>query len=205
MKYFFIIIILTVFSWLEVSAQAATIEEPHFIDTKKAGLQAKSLRKANLAALEKRGHQKIKDFVNYLTILTTKKYNPQLKQKAQQNTLKLFEKGSKIKINWLRKKTKRTTVQSFLAKSLNTKYDKIKVTATSIRTVTPLTPVASTFYTGTIHYTQVQQPYKKNKPYGKPIRQQVKAEVILQWTTKKFGKRSIEVWKVLLADVSVLP
>ncbi len=179
-----------------IKAQTATQE---FLTPAKSSLSQKELNAYSLRAMEK-----VKDFTNYLELLTNKEYSAEIRKHSLQPATQMFTSPNNFMevASTSRKLIKRYPIGSYLRKIQNSSYQKTKISHEDMRWLEPLRRENNGSYTGTI---VCEQRFTGRLLGGKEYSDfTTKAyNIVLKREHKKFGSRSLEVWQLYLGDVKI--
>ena len=178
-----------------------SIEESDFV--------LQQLPEKNLRAFEERAEQKLKDFIDYLNMLSDVKYDKVLRKQAYEMALTLFENESQ----WHYTGTKNSnnnllenSLEQFLKKQveLHKLKQQQQYEIQTIDLITPFTPQETApgyvRYHGQLSFLFLinERGQSLPKPYSGIC------YIHLQKVNKDFGEERFEVWEVLLGDVEIM-
>lgn len=163
---------------------------------------ADTLNEEQLRIFQKRAQQKLQDFINYIEIISNKRYNSQLRLAACQQIEELFADSSviiDIRFDQIEKDPR--TASLFIKDVYNSGYDSIKIKTNSV-IVNPAEKLNETLeYVGNITADVTIIGYKKSTIafYSKGIH---KAKTIIHKQEKQFGKDSQTLWSVFIGELN---
>jgi hypothetical protein len=171
---------------------AGAQEAPHYDTQTNIKLEntftSKKLSAEELAAFEQRAEQKLKDFYNYLEVISNPKYDKKLREDARKQAMELFVGGEKSVIGG-------KTIDGFLDSCMNVRSGTLPLSVTEINITKGFNgsnPINPAIYNGTISFSipRVQ---------GSPEKHQ--ADIMLIKTEKLFGTEKKLVWTVYLVEI----
>ncbi|HEY6159628.1 MAG TPA: hypothetical protein VI112_00355 [Bacteroidia bacterium] len=177
--------------WL-LAVGARAQDAPHYETQTNIKLEntftAKKLSAEELAAFELRAEQKLKDFYNYLEVISNPKYDKKLRQDARTQVLELFVSGEKSIVDG-------KAIDGFLDSCMDARSKTIPLPVTEINITKGFNgsnPVNPAIYTGTISFSlsRVQGSSEKHQ-----------ADIMLIKTEKLFGTEKKLVWTVYLVEI----
>lgn len=156
----------------------------------------------DLEGFEMRGKQKIKDFINYLEIISDNSYDLSLREHAYNLTKQLFANKDQ-KINDIDVKTQKIAelnIDDYLNLFMNNEYSKIKFDITNITNKHKLINCDSQTYRGAFFVACSIEYYNGDKVAIK-MASKKEVEIILMKRQKQFGNEKKDVWEVLLGYI----
>lgn len=157
-----------------------------------------------LSAYEQRAMGKVKDFTNYLELITNKKYDKAVRLHSLQPATSLFSSPQKFMevASTSNKLIRKYPIQSYLRKILNTSYQQIRISHENMRWLEPLHRMNNGSYEGTIVCEQrFIGVYTDGREYSDFTTKAY--EVVLKKKSKDFGSRTLNVWQLYLGDVKI--
>lgn len=164
-----------------------------------------SLKRDNITAFEERAVQKLKDYANYIEIISDKTYDYEFRLQAFDMAIKLFAnqyiiiKDSILTLNG----GKKYDVKSFMLKILSSDNKKITISLSDIHFSEPLKYKSKGIYEGKINFKENVSFISKNnisetkKQYNKTVR------IVLTKINKDFGaNKKSSVWDVALGQIN---
>ncbi|MGB0521666.1 MAG: hypothetical protein ACPGJS_01840 [Flammeovirgaceae bacterium] len=158
-------------------AQSATDRNP--INVLENELNRIELANYQLENFDKRTHQKLADFVDYLNLIHNTAYDQALRAQAQDLVAGLFIENAQIPL-------------------LETSYGTFQLLQVSDKSGFRL---EKNQYKKTISFELLEQ---KSNNTSISITRKLQAKVILKKVTKKFGNKKLSSWKVFFGDMIVL-
>lgn len=155
-----------------------------------------------LEGYEEHAIEKIKEYANYLEIISNKNYDKKLKESAIELTLDLFiNKNSEIIFFEKDKLDKnRLKIEEYLDFFMNSEYDKITVEIETSWLNQKMTRFKD-FYLAEVEFMQTNSYYKHDKIYSEET-VIFKVDIYLKQIVKKFGDEQIKVWTIYLDDIT---
>ncbi len=165
----------------------------------------KKLSSFQLKGFEARAIQKIRDFGDYISLLSNKDYDLKLRKQAIQMFEGLFQ-NKTVVINNPEKElinSKKTDIEAYSKAILESKYSEVKVKIIDIQLTEQLQPVKNNTYKGIISFKQKNQ-YFKDKSLINSNTKTKQVEILLVKTTKNFGNKKEQVWNVFLGEIGII-
>lgn len=180
---------------ISIESRAATMESARL------DLTSDTLKEINMDAFEQRGIQKIKDFNNYIQIITDQSYDQSLRDHASTLALQLFiNNQASINNKILVKNKNANTIDKWLEMLKQEQFESLKITINSIEIKQKLIYYEEGVYRGSILYHVTYSKSTKGAP--EKIEQAiVLAEINLKQVEEKIGDNSIKAWKVFLSAI----
>lgn len=163
-----------------------------------------SLNNQELNAYANRAMQKVKDFTNYLELITNKKYDRQVRAHSLKPALKLFSSSSNFMeiASTSSRLIKKYPINSYLRKIQKSSYQRIKISHDNMRWLEPLHRQNNGSYFGTIVCDQrFSGVYQDGREYSDFTTKAY--NIVLKKENKGFGSRNLKVWQLYLGDVKI--
>lgn len=161
-----------------------------------------TLTAKNVSAFEFRAQQKVRDFCNYIQLVSDKSYSKKLREHSKRTALTLFNSDQCTVVDSLvTGNPESTVIETYFDLLLKTDYYKITGEALNITLSNELMPTASGGYSGTITYTHALKFYNKKEELLQSVNTQKQVTVILSKKLKSFGETEKEIWVVALCDI----
>lgn len=186
---FFLTIIMACFSPF-LLAQSAVEHTSKTQIKQNVGGYAANLSSQQVSVFQQRAEQKIKDFIETISLLQNKKYPSEIREKASQKALKSFV-NENIKVKNLPISAQNQAIKEYLSQILKQE----NATEISIQKITLLKPFSKT-YNGDYNAT-----YSLSLKYGAQKNANIQVNTLLKRTQKTFGTEKKEVWEVLIMGI----
>jgi len=151
---------------------------------------AANLSSQQVGVFQQRAEQKIKDFVEIISLIQNTKYPQEVREKALKKALKSFV-NENVKVKNLPISPQNQTIKEYLSQLLNQE----NVTEISLQKVSILKPF-SKMYNGDYNAT-----YSLSLKYGTQKMANIEVNTLLKRTQKTFGTEKKEVWEVMLNGI----
>lgn len=164
---------------------------------------SEALTEEKLAVFDQRAIQKLKDYANYIEIISTGTYNNAFRKQAVDMALELFSdlnvmiSDSLIEIN----KEKKININDFFLRLLKTKFQKVTVSISDIQLSEPLKKTDPANYSGTISFKETVSLFNTETKPEKVRTYQRKALIVLKKVQKDFGSKKKIIWEVMLGGI----
>ncbi len=213
-QYLVVLLLITAFSCSSGSTYELSKEygaAPNILTTEERSektldyeFEKENISDLGLQAFEKRASEKIKDFVDYLELISDHSIDSIFKFQAETMLLSLFENKNTALIikNKTSKKQRKNTITGFLEMLNDEKYSKPDLQVKNIRITRHLSPQKPGLYSGLIEFSLTVSPPKKGKsviPGGNYIST---GNIMVKKINKTFGNTSKQTWEVLLGDIT---
>lgn len=190
----FILFVSSVWTSFTQSSQAGTNLEHEFSNT--------TLEAKHILAFENRAKQKVRDFCNYIQLISDKSYDEKFRAHSKKTALALFNSTEcTIVDSLISGEQSGIGIEDYFIKILQTNYSKIVGEATDIVLSQDLaiSPLGS--YFGTISYTHHLKFYDKKDRLIQAFSEKKEVGVTLSRKTKAFGDTEKIIWVVNLCDI----
>jgi hypothetical protein len=183
----------------ETLGELGTMKEPNFEShSLDAAFESNSLNAAQLVVFQQRGAEKLADFINYIEIISNKRYDKQLRLEIRKQIIDLFETDQTLVAIPIDGKKESKPVSKFLDEVYKGGYDSIKVKTDSV-VLSPLVK-NDNIYKGVITGKIKIQAYR-NKKMEHNILELQQAKTIVLKVEKDFGGKKQSVWEVMLGEI----
>lgn len=164
------------------------------------------LSDADVAAYGKKGIQKVDEFVQYLNVISDKNIQPEKKDEAIDQALKLFLKDATIEVSSLNRNGKRKyPVKDYLTRLKLMPYSSTQISWNEVNYIKDLTLADDGKYYGIISGSQTFTGYSLTNPeeviYSDITQKSVKVQ--LQSYEKSVEGQQLLNWEILLGNVGV--
>ncbi|MFL5730640.1 MAG: hypothetical protein ACJ75J_14225 [Cytophagaceae bacterium] len=162
-----------------------------------------NLSARDLQVFELRAQQKLKDYANYIEIISDKNFDAELRKEAAGSALRLFS-GQDVTVHETLSggKAKEWKLSDYLSKLNASAYKKIVSQISNLVLAKPMVKQAENSYKGELSYTQITKGYDDKGKEVFSVKAEKKAEVILKKVKKQFGRETEEVWEVFLGRIN---
>jgi hypothetical protein len=161
------------------------------------------LSSRDLQVFELRAQQKLKDYANYIEIISDKSFDAELRKEAAGSALRLFSTQNVTVHETLSGgKAKEWKISDYLSKLSASAYKKIASQISNLALTKPMVKQAENSYKGELSYTQLTKGYDDKGKEVFLVKAEKKAEVILKKVKKQFGQQTEEVWEVFLGRIN---
>lgn len=177
------------------------------VDNALTDLKTNHLSAKNLSIYEEQAILKLKDVLDYASIVGSPKYNLELREVALDAVLLSFDENARLSCSWLLVGEKNTTSKNsssctpkeVLGQLLKAQsFDEFFVSGKNIAVKKKLRQLSEDTYQGQLVY---QQEFRKKDLNGKTVQEKVntiRIEYLLKRVDKQFGSTSTMVWEVKL-------
>jgi hypothetical protein len=195
-KIIYLIALLLLLFYTQVKSQSAA---NHLHET----FRKDNLMEEDLHAFESRAQQKIKDYANYIEIISDKKYDSNLRKEAGSTALKLFSSPETEITESLNKdeKDKSWKTNEYLNALTVSSYQKVTLQIKDLTLTKELQKQKDNTYRGQISFVQTMKGYNKKEEQILLKTSEKKAEIILKKVKKQFGKETEEIWEVFIGNI----
>jgi len=164
--------------------------------------EADSLSPEQLTLFQQRGQQKLEDFINYIELISNKKYDRELRLAACQQALELFTDSSvEVKISIRDTTLKSQTIAAFLKEVYISDFDSVKIKTDLVAVAQPQLTGKPLIYSGPVKAKVNMQAYKKAQLVI-DLNSTHTASTLICKTEKKFGNESKRVWTVSIGKIN---
>lgn len=169
-------------------------------DELEKAFEADTLTEDQLRLFQQRAQQKLADFIDYVGIISNKKYDVELRLAAMEQIEQLFIDSSvQIEVGLTEAEQKARPLNAFIEEVYGSKYDSVSIKALSVKTGLPELKKQMT-YRGTITADASIERYKDGEAIFNTLGT-YKAETIIRKVQKQFGSDSSTVWTVTLGEI----
>ena len=153
------------------------------------------LSDAQLSAFEIRAQQKLRDFIDYLNIVSNPTLDSAFRTEATRQAEQLFtDSGAAVGLWSGHEESEKLSVRSLLATLIHTQ-ESIAFTIDSLIVRQSITPEDSAQYRGSLSFRV------SNTNSGKTGNAEHQADVVVRKKRKTFGEEAEVVWAVFLGDI----
>lgn len=176
------------------ASQAGTNLENDFVNT--------TLEAKHIEAFENRAKQKVRDFCNYIQLISDKTYDEKLRVHSKKMALALFNSTDcTIVDSLITGNNEQCLIERYVNQLANTDYHKIIGIASNISLASDLQLMESGDYLGTISYNQELNCYDSKDQLLNTQTEKKEVAVTLSRKTKSFGNQEKIIWVVNLCDI----
>jgi hypothetical protein len=184
---------------VDIATKNETEEKPVSDKTLEQAFETDTLTIEQLTAFQQRGAEKLADFINYIELLSNKRYDPRLRLEARKQASALFPDVATPITIAINDEKKKRSIPAFLDDIYKSKYDSIKVKTDSIILQQPQRGEGFS-YTGHISANVRVTGYKNKKIiYSSSALRE--AAILIQKIEKDFGGEKKQVWEVMLGEM----
>jgi hypothetical protein len=181
----------------ESSISTEEISEPR--ETLEQTFEADTLTVEQLTAFQQRGAEKLADFINYIELMSNKRYDLQLRLEARKQVEALFSDPATPVAIAMSTENRAKTITEFLDEIYKTNYDSIRVRTDSVVLQQPERDMEQS-YKGTVS-AKVNVMGFKNKKMIFSSADLRKATILIRKVEKDFGGEKKQVWEVMLGEM----
>jgi hypothetical protein len=169
-------------------------------------LKSTNLNRANLSIYEEQAVLKLKDVLDYVTIVGSQKYNLELRETVLKTMLSSFDEKATLSCTWLFEKKEKIakknqnlcTPKELFQVLLESPSYELEIWTENIRVQQSLRKISKETYQGELVYEQ-QVKTKKNKnthTFKEGKKEVIRLQFLLKRIDKQFGSTKEVVWEV---------
>lgn len=170
-------------------------------------LKSTHLNRANLSIYEEQAVLKLKDVLDYVTIVGSQKYNLELRETVLETMLSNFDEKAKLSCSWLPSKLEAgkgdkdknsCTAKELFQGLLDKPSYELEIGAQNIKIEENLHKISKETYQGELVYEQqIKTKKNKNTPTFKEGKQKIiRIQFLLKRIDKQFGSTKEVVWEI---------
>jgi hypothetical protein len=196
-KTIYILSLLLVLVYSQTKAQSAD-------RTLKETFLKENLTQENLNAFESRAEQKIRDYANYIEIVSDKKYDSNLRKEAVSSALRLFsDTENEIKeYSGQEKKLKLFKIKEYFNTVAVSPFQKQVLEIKELKLINQLQKGTDNVYRGKVSFIQNMKGYNIKGELIFVKNSKKNAEIVLKKVKKQFGEKIEEIWEVFIGNIN---
>jgi hypothetical protein len=163
--------------------------------------EADTLTAEQLTAFQQRGAEKLADFINYMELMSNKKYDPRLREEVRKQVEALFTDPATPIAIAINNDNKEKPLTAFLDAIYKNNYDSIKVKTDSVVLQQPEKGIPYPYLYKSIVTGKVSVAAYKNKKIVFSSAGLREAVILIQKVEKDFGGDKKQVWEVMLGEM----
>lgn len=184
----------------EVNAVPEMTIAPPASEALEETFESDTLTAEQLTVFQQRGAEKLADFINYIEIISNKRYDKQLRLEIRKQIEGLFETPSTLVAIPITGNKESKMVSQFLDEIYKGTFDSIKVKTDSVVLSTPVKTTQPLKYEGSVSANVRIMVYRNNKlEFSSMELQRAKTHVIK--VEKDFGGKKGRIWEVVLGEM----
>lgn len=164
-------------------------------------LKSTHLNRANLSIYEEQAVLKLKDVLDYVTIVGSQKYNRELRETVLETMLSSFDEKAKLSCSWLFENKDHPTLctpQELFQRLLDKPSYELEIWTQNIKVKENLRKISEEIYQGELIYEQQVKTKKNNNnnTFKEGKKETIRIQFLLKRVDKQFGSTKEVVWEI---------
>lgn len=162
-------------------------------------LKSTHLNRANLSIYEEQAVLKMKDVLDYVTIVGSQKYNRELRETVLETMLSSFDEKAKLSCSWLFENKDHPTLctpQELFQRLLDKPSYELEIGTQNIKVKENLRKISEEIYQGELIYEQQVKTKKNSNTFKEGKKETIRIQFLLKRVDKQFGSTKEVVWEI---------